>query len=136
MIGRCECKNIEIEWSGIRSEYSPRRRQCSYCISKDASYVSEPDTEIKITVKDKNKIRIVIHGTETADFHECIICNKLAFVTSNIDENVYGIINCDCIIDKNLLGAPQDFSYEGESLEERLKRRKKNWCNSVIINQS
>ena len=132
--GRCQCKNIELVWRTISTSLIPRACQCDYCKSKNASYVSEPGTEFRATIHYENNHKIIRHGTESADFHECKNCKKIVFATSEIDNIIYGVINSECIENKDHLKESQPYSYEGETLEERLRRRQKNWCSPVIIN--
>jgi hypothetical protein len=136
MYASCDCKNIEIDWLDTGQVLIPRACQCDYCKTIEAHYVSTADTKIRVTIHDEDRVKIVQHGTETADFFECIICEKLVFASSVIDGVIYGVINSGCLQNKKLLKEPQAFSYEGESLEQRLKRRQKNWCSPVVIEKA
>ena len=121
--------------SWLASDFSPipRACQCNYCKSINASYVSQSGTKIQITIHNEDKHKIVMHGTNTAAFHVCVNCDKLTIASSSIEGTVYGVINSECLENKDRLKEPQIFSYEGETLEQRLKRRKKNWCSPVLF---
>ncbi|MGK0298875.1 MAG: hypothetical protein ACI9XC_002499 [Gammaproteobacteria bacterium] len=133
MKGSCVCKNIEIEWLASDFSHIPRVCQCDYCRLINASYVSQSGTEIHVTIHDEDKHKVVMHGTNTAAFHVCTNCDSLTIATSLIDGTIYGVINSKCLENQDRFKEPQTFSYEGETLEQRLNRRKKNWCSPVLF---
>ena len=130
--GGCNCGNIEIDWQPSQAPCAPRACQCDYCISKNASYVSEPNSELSAKINSSELHRVVQHGTNTADFHECSACNTLVFVSSKIGNETYGVINSICLPSINF-ELPINMHFSQESEEERLNRRRQNWCHPVLI---
>lgn len=130
--GSCSCGNIEIVWSPNQAPRIPRACQCNYCISKQASYVSEPNSELSAIIHATEFHRIVRHGTNTAEFHECSACNTLVFVSSCIGGETYGVINSICLPSLSLETAV-NMQFEQETEQERLVRRRQNWCHPVLI---
>ena len=64
----------------------------------------------------------------------CARCGAVPLVTSEIDDRLYAVINVNVLegIDPSWLRrSPADF--EGETLESRLARRKRNWIADVRI---
>lgn len=125
--GSCTCGNIEISWNVDDISQQLRACQCEYCLSKNAAYVSRAGSDMAVTIHNPKSHRIVRHGTNTADFHECTACNMLAFVSSDIEGMVYGIINSNCLTNINF-DSPVKMKFTHETEPERLSRRRQNWC--------
>jgi hypothetical protein len=73
-------------------------------------------------------------GTRTATFHVCARCGSVPLVTSEIAGHLYAVVNVNVLenVDQASLrraGA----SFDGEDLEARLARRKRNWIADVRI---
>lgn len=130
--GGCKCGNIEIVWQVDEPSLSPRACQCDYCVARNASYVSSPNSEISVTIKNSAFHYIVCHGTNIAEFHECSNCNTLVFVSADINNSIYGVINSSCLPDLNF-EAPVKMQFSQETTHERLVRRSQNWCHPVLI---
>ena len=132
--GSCHCGNIHYEFNTELkiSEFSIRRCDCSYCTKSGTRYVSDPSGELSVTVEDDSQTSTYEFGTKTAQFKVCTACGSIPFATSEIDGNVFGIVNI------NTLEAAEHFSrhakvmnYDEETVDERLSRRKENWIGKV-----
>jgi hypothetical protein len=130
--GSCKCGNIQIDWDVDDFVRAPRACQCDYCVSKNASYLSEPDSALSVAIHNPELHRVIRHGTNTAEFHECSACNTLVFVSSIIDGAIYGVVNSQCL-DNIELELPIKMEFTEESAQERLARRCRNWCRPVFI---
>ncbi|HXZ93520.1 MAG TPA: hypothetical protein VEG36_11645 [Burkholderiales bacterium] len=83
---------------------------------------------------DRSLVSTYAFGTKTADFHVCSRCGVVPVVTSRIDGRVYAVVSVNAFegVDPALLGrAPA--SFDGEGLDHRLSRRKRNWIPDVEI---
>ena len=71
-------------------------------------------------------------ATKTAQFHICAKCGVVPLVTSTIDGNLYAVVNSNTFedFDRSML-QNASVSFEGESENVRLTRRKRNWIGSV-----
>jgi len=123
----CNCKNISIDWLRTEGPLHSRICSCDYCQSQKAEYVSEPDSTFSFVVNDMAQHKMVKHGHKTASFHECKNCG-LAFVSCRIDGVLYGILNAKVMGIENCILEPEPRDYSGEIVENRLARRKQNWC--------
>ena len=126
MIESCECGNIVVEWDTNISPLVARKCDCEYCVSSGAEFVSDPDSLVQFKILDKTKHQIIKHGHETAEFHECSECGVI-FVASEIDGSTYCVLNANALGLENYVLDSQLKSYKGESVEQRLARRKRNW---------
>lgn len=134
--GRCHCNNISFNYQ-VPDEDSTlpvRVCDCSFCRKHGGLYTSQPGAVLQGAVKDSNKVTRYRFGTKTADYYVCGFCGANPFVTCEIDGHLYAIVNINCLEDLNveqLAPAPVDF--DGESTENRMARRKRNWVSGVSI---
>jgi hypothetical protein len=133
MRGNCRCNNIEVVWRTVDFSIVPRACQCDYCRAKGAAYVSKTGTAIDMRINNTSRYRIVARGSGGAAFHECDSCGELVLVTTEIDGELYGALNANCM--DNRLGFPPavDVDYAGQTVAQKLERWRRNWCRPVRI---
>jgi hypothetical protein len=90
-----------------------------------------------VTVKDPALISKYVFGTKTAEFHVCARCGIVPLVTSRIDGRLYAVVNVNAFegVESALL-RHASATFEGESEEARLARRKRTWIAHVEYAQS
>ena len=123
---QCECKNILIDWRRNSTELHCRVCSCKYCQKNKTEYISEQDSSFSFHINDSENHTMVKHGHETATFHECNNCG-VSFVTCEIKGICYGIINAKVMGIKGYILDPEPRDYSGETVDERLIRRKERW---------
>jgi hypothetical protein len=71
-------------------------------------------------------------GTKTAQFHICRACGVVPLVTSRIDGHLYAVVSVNAFegVEPSLLKR-DSATFDGESEEARLARRKRNWIANV-----
>ena len=72
-------------------------------------------------------------GTKTADFHVCTTCGAIPVVTCTIEGRRYAVFNVNTFegVDRlQLVETPS--SFEGETTEDRLARRRRNWTPEAV----
>lgn len=132
--GRCHCGNIAftLAWEPEPAEIPARACGCSFCVKHGGVWTSCPTGSLRITVKDPALVSRYAFGTKTAEFHVCASCGIVPVVTSRIDGRLYAVVSVNAFegVEPSLLRrAPA--SFEGESPEDRLARRKRNWIGNV-----
>lgn len=133
MHGSCRCKNIELHWRTVDFSVVPRACQCDYCRSHGAAYVSKAGTPVDVRIRDAGLHRIVRHGSNSAEFHECINCGELILVTATIDGEVYGALNARCLDNRLGFANATDVDYSGDTAAQKQARWRQNWCAPVLI---
>jgi hypothetical protein len=75
-----------------------------------------------------------VFGTETATFHICTRCGTVPIVTSEIANHLYAVVNVNTFenLDPSRLRRGTA-SFDGEDIDSRLARRRKNWIADVHI---
>jgi hypothetical protein len=106
-----------------------RADNCSFCIKHQAAFTSDPRGELFLVARYR-------FGTMTADFVLCRDCG--VFVAAAMTEPSIAVVNV------NVLEARDAFfqnelrvaSFDGESTEQRLARRKARWTPLVEFTAS
>jgi len=97
-------------------------------------WTSNPRSTLAVVVRDAALLSKYAFGTKTAEFYVCSQCGAVPLVTSRIEDRLHAVVNVNVFenVDPSWLRrAPADF--EGENLELRLARRKRNWIADVRI---
>jgi len=132
--GRCHCGNISftLDWKPEPTEIPARACTCSFCTKHGGVWTSCPSGSLKVVVKEPLRASSYAFGTKTAQFHVCADCGVVPLVTSRIDGRLYAVVNVNAFegVDPSMLRRASA-TFEGESEEERLNRRKRNWIADV-----
>lgn len=132
--GSCHCGNIAFTfaWEPSPAEIPARACGCSFCVKHGGVWTSCPSGSLRVTVREPSRVSKYAFATKTAEFHICTGCGVIPVVTSRIDGRLYAVVSVNAFDDVDvplLRRAPA--SYEGESQEGRLARRKSNWIANV-----
>jgi len=125
---------FDLEWGGDPLEIPARACGCSFCVKHGGVWTSNPKSRLTVIVEDPKFVSKYAFGTRTAAFHVCSRCGVVPFVTSEIANHVYAVVNVNALEDVDptrLSRAAANF--EGEELEFRLARRARNWIADVRI---
>ena len=132
--GRCHCGNISfvLDWSPEPAEIPARACGCSFCTKHGGVWTSYPAGALKVSVKQPAEVSKYSFGTKTADFHVCAKCGVVPVVTSRIEGRLYAVVSVNAFegVDPSLLKR-MPATFDGETEEARLARRKRNWIANV-----
>ncbi|HMA87630.1 MAG TPA: hypothetical protein VKP89_02675 [Burkholderiales bacterium] len=132
--GRCHCGNIKfsLRWEPEPAQIPARACTCSFCAKHGGVWTSCPTGSLRVTVANPLLVSKYAFGTKTADFHVCSRCGVVPVVTSKIGGRVYAVVSVNAFegFDAALLSRAQA-SFDGEGLDDRLSRRKRNWIPDV-----
>lgn len=132
--GRCHCGNIsfKLTWEPEPKEIPARACGCSFCAKHGGVWTSCNTGSLQVAVKTVTKVSKYAFGTNTAQFHVCAACGIVPVVTSQIEGRTYAVVSVNAFegVEASLLRhAPA--SFDGETEEVRLARRKRNWIPNV-----
>jgi hypothetical protein len=134
--GSCHCANISfsLTWEPAPAQIQVRACGCSFCIKHGGVWTSNPNGALKVTVKTPALVSKYTFGTKTAEFHICTQCGVVPVVTSRIEGRLYAVVSVNAFedVEPSLLQRASA-SFDGESEEKRLARRKLNWIANVEI---
>lgn len=136
IVGECHCGNISyrLEWPEAGKTIAVRACGCTFCTRHGGVYTSHPGATLSARIADENCLNRYAFGTETAEFYICGRCGAAPFVTSTIDGTQYAVVNVNTFenVDPSELDASAS-DFDGESVTDRLARRKRNWIGRVQI---
>jgi hypothetical protein len=132
--GRCHCGNVafELDWPRAPDVIHARTCTCSFCRSHGATWTSHPKAKLAVAVRDSSRVNVYRFGSGTADFHVCMDCGGVPFVSCLLDGIRHAVVNVNVFDDAAralVQTAPE--SFESEELEGRLERRKRTWIRDV-----
>ena len=136
--GKCHCGNIafELDWEGEAPEIPARACGCSFCVKHGGVWTSNPAATLAVAVGSAALLSKYAFGTRTATFYVCSRCGAVPLVTSEIADHLYAVVNVNAFenVDPARLrrGAA---NFEGEDVESRLARRRRNWIAHVRITE-
>jgi hypothetical protein len=127
--GACHCRNIELRLESDKTpfELGTRADTCSFCAKHNALYTSDPGGALHVTIRDAAAVARYRFGTKTADFVVCTTCGVLA--AAIMAEPALAVININALDARAefVANAVQLADFDGESVEQRLARRRAKW---------
>jgi len=134
--GKCHCGNIAVtlEWEGDPPVIPARACGCTFCLKHGGVWTSNPQSSLAVAIRDASLVSKYAFASRTALFHICSRCGAVPFVTSEVADRLYAVVNVNVLenIDPTWLRRTPT-SFDGEDVESRLSRRARNWIASVHI---
>jgi hypothetical protein len=132
--GKYHCGNIsfQLEWEGDPPEIPARACSCSFCVKHGGVWTSNPKSRLDVAIRDVSLVSEYAFGTRTATFHVCSRCGAVPLVTSEIANHLYAVVNVNVLenVDPSWFRRAAA-TFDGEDIESRLARRKRNWIGDV-----
>ena len=136
--GSCHCGNVSftLDWPEDVAEIPARACGCSFCVKHGGVWTSHPRATLRARVTDAGAVARYVFGTETASFLVCAHCGVAPLVTSQIEGATFAVVNVNSFdnVDRARIHA-QPASFDGEDLQARLERRRRNWIAQVIFSE-
>ena len=134
--GKCHCGNIAfaLDWPADSPEIPARACGCTFCVKHGGVWTSNPSARLAVTIGEPALVSPYAFGTRTATFHVCSRCGTVPVVTSEIDGHTYAVVNVNVLenVEPSALRRASS-NFDGEDLDSRLARRKRNWIADVRI---
>ncbi len=134
--GSCHCGNISYQFHTDQTikDFGIRKCDCSFCAKSGSRYISDPNGELLVKIKNESRVSHYQFGTKTAEFLICTECGGMPLSTCEIEGICYGIVNLNTLEMAEHFGRhAKMMSYDAETTNERLERRKRNWIGTVKI---
>jgi hypothetical protein len=132
--GSCHCGNVsfDLTWNPDPSEIPARACDCSFCTKHSGVWTSTPSGSLRINVREASLVSKYRFGTRTALFDVCARCGVVPLVTSETDGHLYAVVNVNTFnnVAPSLLRRATA-SFDGEDVQSRLARRRRNWIADV-----
>lgn len=128
--GRCHCGNLRFEFeTGFTPADLPLRTcQCSFCRAHGAVTASDPRGQVRFTAAEPGLVQHYRFGLGVTDMLICARCGCYVAGVMEMDGRQYATLNAN-LLDRRaeLTMAPVQASYDSETAEQRLARRRQNW---------
>lgn len=136
--GKCHCGNISfsLDWPGETPEIPARACGCTFCVKHGGVWTSKSGATLNVRIHDPAASSKYTFGTATATFHVCSRCGVVPFVSSDIENRRYAVVNVNTFegVDPSRLHRA-NANFEGEDVGSRLSRRARNWIDNVHIEE-
>ncbi len=125
----CHCGNIAVvmETRQDPRDLPLRACDCGFCRRHGARTISDPEGRARIGVQDRSLLSRYAFGLRTAEMIICARCG--AYVGAVLREGGKGwaVLNANLFLDPRFDRPAATVSYEGETAEQRIARRKRMW---------
>jgi len=139
--GGCHCGCIEIEFATALAvdEVAVRACQCSFCRAHGALSASDPRGTVTFRARGTESLGQYRFGLKLADFLLCRRCG--AYVGAYMPDATDGgrglaVVNINVLADRDRFRAPQSMTYDGETREQRLARRRERWMPARLLSSA
>lgn len=135
--GGCHCGNMTyiLDWPSDEGPRAARFCTCSFCIKHNTNYISDPEAVLDLTISEPEKLNRYSFATGTAQFLICLECGVVPVVLGHQEGSLQGVVNSNTLENFTLPEASIPVSFDGESLEARLARRKKSWIGRITVRE-
>lgn len=127
--GTCHCGAIRVALtlSKPAQDTYVRACQCSFCRRRGTRTIADPQGHATVTGEPDRLIRYRF-GLKTADYLLCAACGTyIAAVQSDADRSI-AVVNVGGLDIAEFRGRPgEPVTYDGETVEQRLVRRRTYW---------
>lgn len=132
--GACHCGAVNAAYE-TNEPVRLRADGCGFCSSRGVKSASDPEGRLELTAaKPLTRYRF---GHKTADFLICPDCGTYVATHMESDRGSVGVINVVGLQIGELKNLPVTLtSLEGESVDERLKRRVSRWTPMTLAELS
>ena len=133
--GGCHCGNLTLELSTrwTPDQVHPRACDCSFCRKHAAAYISDPQGQLTIRIKDSALLQRYRQGAELAEFVLCKLCGVLVAVCYEEAGRVYAAVNKQAINENEAFAEDKTASPQLLSAEEKVQRWKNAWFSDVSL---
>lgn len=104
-----------------------RACQCSFCRAHGARTTSDPDGSVTFEVRDDAKLQRYRFGARSADFLVCWECGVYLAAICTHPNGQVATLNVNTISPKIDVMEASPVSYDSESFEQRMARRRLTW---------
>jgi hypothetical protein len=127
--GTCHCTNVAIV---LETEQDPRSLplracDCSFCRRHGARTTADPAGRARIGIQDRSLLSLYQFGLRTAQMVVCARCGMYCAGVLREGDRAWAVQNANLFLDPAFDRPPQPVSYEGETAEQRIARRKRLW---------
>lgn len=127
--GTCHCGNVAV---ALETERDPRDLPlracaCTFCRRHGARTTADPEGRARVGARDPALVSRYVFGLRTAEMLVCARCGVYCAAVMREGGAAWAVLNANLFLDPAFDRAPQAVSYDGETEEQRIARRKRVW---------
>lgn len=133
--GRCHCGNLAVTFETAQpaAALPLRACACTFCRRHGAIAVTDPAGSLEVRIGDAREVSRYQFGLRTSDFLVCRTCGVYVAAVCTIQGATYATLNCNVLEARSeFTQAPVGVSYDAETAERRIARRRHAWTPAVI----
>jgi len=118
----------------LETEQDPRELplracDCSFCRRHGARTTSDPAGRARVGIEDPSLVSRYVFGLRTAEMVVCARCGVYCAAMMREGDKAWAVLNANLFRDAAPAfdRPPHSMSYEGETADERIARRKRLW---------
>jgi hypothetical protein len=127
--GSCHCGAIAIRFQASRppERWPIRACQCGFCRRHGARTTSDPAGRVSFQIHDEAALARYRFAERTADFLVCRNCGVYLAAVLTCGDAQFATLNVNALCEPLAFDDVVGVSYDGESAEERQRRRAQRW---------
>lgn len=128
--GGCHCGNVTLVFGTDTPPESVRVRECacSFCRKHGVRSITDTAGEVSISIRKPGDVVRYRFGLKTAEFLVCRDCGVYVAAVLTHEGGRFASVNLNALSDdRAFTRRPLTISYEGESAEQRIARRRAKW---------
>jgi len=125
--GGCHCGNLAyvFEASAGLDVLGLRADMCGFCRAHGARNTSDPNGRMRIAVREPEMLERYRFARRTADF---LVCRRCGVYIGALLEDKWFTVNANTFKPPPPLDFPAvPYDFDGETLDERIARRRRSW---------
>ena len=130
--GSCHCGAMSVEFLSAKP-FASRACGCSFCRKHQARVISDPEGRAIIRYDPGRKPLAYRFGMKTAEFLICSSCGVFLAAVTDVDGQLYAVLNLNTFDDAGAATAAAPMDYEDENPAERAQRRQRSWTPTSLL---
>ena len=133
LTGHCHCGNVAVQLHTSDPRALPLRAcACTFCRRHGARTTADPRGTLRIELR--GEVSRYRWGLATADFLVCARCGVYVAAVLTEGAQAWAVVNTLVFDDQSAFEREATaVSYEGESVAERVARRKRQWTPAQVV---
>ena len=104
-----------------------RACDCSFCRRHGARTTSDPKGKARVGIRDRSLLSAYTFGLKTAEMIVCARCGMYCAGVLRDGDRAWAVLNANLFLHPAFDRPAQSVSYESETAEQRVARRKQMW---------
>lgn len=136
--GACHCGNIRLTFATETPPEAVRVRECAcaFCRKHGVRSITDSKGRVSLRMDNEGEVRRYRFALKTADYLVCGNCGVYVAAVLDLEQERFASVNLNVLEQSGAFTRrPLTISYEGETSEQRIARRRAKWTPVTDIAQ-